>query len=524
MRQFALVGLFVTAASLRPGQAAFVGLSSASSLSSASMSSASRPCPSGARSRSRSTSRSGTGTSTSTARFVFERMSEDCIGAIVTSQKEALSANQMQVELPFLVAGIVDMPETPAMERTLKQYGITWRKVKRVLEDLYPQSQQQSQKSLGSFFQARDPSDDLPFGKDLQQALKRAAGVADQMQSTQIQSHHLFLGMLEYSLEGTSKVKAQPASAVTDPSLNGAWNVLTQLEGRDAKITALDICQSLWNHLQERDLVTGIGGPGSSAASATKTLDQCGVDLTQQAMDGLLDITQGRDKEIQSCIRTLVRRRKNNVVLIGEPGVGKTCIAEGIAQLIVSPQCPTRLKGYRVMSLELATLVAGTKYRGEFEERLQAIVQEVTSPKAPPTILFIDEIHNLVGAGAAEGGMDAANLLKPALARGQLQVIGATTISEYRKHIEKDAALERRLQPVMVKEPSVAETIDILQAIAPSYELHHGVKYTQASFVAAAKMSERYLTDRFLPDKVSSTVMQCGSGGNGSGSGGSCGC
>jgi ATP-dependent Clp protease ATP-binding subunit ClpC len=442
--------------------------------------------------------------SSSTARFVFERMSEDCIGAIVTSQKEALSANQMQVELPFLVAGIVDMPETPAMERTLKQYGITWRKVKRVLQELYPE---QEQKSLGSFFQARDPNDDLPFGKDLQKTLKRAAGVADQMQSTQIQSHHLFLGMLEYSFEGASKVKAEPESAATDPLSNGAWNVLTQLEGMDTKITALDICQSLLKHLQEKqeqDLVTGIG----DERAATKTLDECGVDLTQQAKDGLLDITKGRDKEIKSCIRTLVRRRKNNVVLIGEPGVGKTCIAEGIAQMIVSDQCPTRLKGYRVMSLELATLVAGTKYRGEFEERLQAIIQEVTSPKAPPTILFIDEIHNLVGAGAAEGGMDAANLLKPALARGQLQVIGATTISEYRKYIEKDAALERRLQPVMVKEPSVAETIEILQAIAPSYELHHGVKYTPASFVAAAKMSERYLTDRFLPDKVSNVVAE----------------
>lgn len=154
------------------------------------------------------------------------------------------------------------------------------------------------------------------------------------------------------------------------------------------------------------------------------------------------------------------------------------------------------------MSLELANLVAGTKYRGEFEERLQAIVQEVTDPKAPPTILFIDEIHNLVGAGAAEGGMDAANLLKPALARGQMQLIGATTIAEYRKYIEKDAALERRLQPVMVKEPSVPETLEILRAIVQSYEKHHNVKYTSESLVAAVKLAERYLTDRFLPDKV----------------------
>lgn len=191
-------------------------------------------------------------------------------------------------------------------------------------------------------------------------------------------------------------------------------------------------------------------------------------------------------------------------------GVGKTAVVEAIAQLLVSPQCPPRLKGTRLVSLELSNLVAGTKYRGEFEERLQAIVQELTDPKAPPTILFIDEIHNLVGAGAAEGGMDAANLLKPALARGELQLIGATTIAEYRKYIEKDAALERRLQPVMVKEPSVSDAVEILRAISPSYEKHHRVKYTPESLVAAAKLSERYLTDRFLPDKAIDLMDEAG--------------
>jgi ATP-dependent Clp protease ATP-binding subunit ClpC len=322
--------------------------------------------------------------------------------------------------------------------------------------------------------------------------------MADQMGSKTIQPHHLFLAMLEFQQgkkPGTSK-------AVTEASTNGAYHLLRKI---DSTLEAIDVCESLLGHLQEnqekeRDLVTGIG-----EGSLTKTLDECGVDLTLQAQDGLLDVVQGRDKEIQSCIRTLVRRRKNNVCLIGEAGVGKTSIAEGIAQILVSPECPARLKGTRLMSLELATLVAGTKYRGEFEERLQAIIQEVTDPKAQPTILFIDEIHNLVGAGAAEGGMDAANLLKPALARGQLQVIGATTIAEYRKYIEKDAALERRLQPVMVKEPSVAETTDILRAIVGMYEEHHKVKYTPESLVAAAKLSERYLTDRFLPDKVCTT-------------------
>jgi ATP-dependent Clp protease ATP-binding subunit ClpC len=172
--------------------------------------------------------------------------------------------------------------------------------------------------------------------------------------------------------------------------------------------------------------------------------------------------------------------------------------------------CPARLKGHRLFSLELSNLVAGTKYRGEFEERLQSIIKEVTDPKAPPTILFIDEIHNLVGAGAAEGGMDAANLLKPALARGELQLIGATTIMEYRKYIEKDAALERRLQPVMVKEPSVVQTIDILQAVQSNYEKHHGVTYTSAALNAAATLSDRYMTDRFLPDKALDLLDEAG--------------
>jgi len=431
-------------------------------------------------------------------RFVFERMSEDCIGAIVTAQKQAQSFSQRQVELPFLVAGIVDLPESPAMERTLKQYGVTWRETMSALQVVYPE--QEKTQGLGGFFQKRDPDDDLPFGKDVQKTLKEAGDIADAMESNTIQTQHLFLAMLEYK-------EGDPPRAVADSSTNGAYYLLTRI---DPGIQSLDMCLSLLGHLaenleNERDLVTGVG-----STAKTKTLDELGVDLTAQARDGLLDIVQGRDKEINSCIRTLVRRRKNNVCLVGEAGVGKTSICEGLAQILVSDNCPPRLKGTRLVSLELANLVAGTKYRGEFEERLQAVVAEVTDPKAPPTILFIDEIHNLVGAGAAEGGMDAANLLKPALARSQLQLIGATTISEYRKYIEKDAALERRLQPVMCKEPTVTETIEILRAIAGSYEKHHKVKYTPESLIAAAKLSERYLTDRFLPDKAIDLMDEAG--------------
>jgi ATP-dependent Clp protease ATP-binding subunit ClpC len=201
-----------------------------------------------------------------------------------------------------------------------------------------------------------------------------------------------------------------------------------------------------------------------------------------------------------------------------EPGVGKTAIVEGLAQILIDPkQCPPRLFGYRIVSLEMANLVAGTKYRGEFEERIQAILKEVTDEKAPPTILFIDEVHNLIGAGAAGGGdggggssMDAANLLKPALSRGQLQLIGATTISEYRKYIEKDGALERRLQPILVREPTVKQTLAILQALKPKYEKHHGVQYSDGALQAAAKLSERYIANRFLPDKAIDLLDEAG--------------
>lgn len=337
---------------------------------------------------------------TSSRRHVFERMSEECIGAIVTAQKQAQKFNQREVETPFLVAGVVDMPESPAMERTLKQSGITWRKTMQALELVFPDQKESS--SFGSFFQAGSPDDDLPFSKEVQQTLKAAGSIADEMQSTTIMPHHLFLAMMEYK-------SGSPSTAATDTSSNGAYYTITKI---DNSLRPIDLCELLLEHLKEnqdkeRDLVTGIG-----EGASTKTLDECGVDLTAQAKDGLLDVVQGRDKEIQSCMRTLVRRRKNNVCLIGEAGVGKTSIAEGIAQVLVSPACPSILKGSRLMSLELATLVAGTKYRGEFEERLQSIIQEVTAPKAPPTILFIDEIHNLVGAGAAEGKFDTFSSLK----------------------------------------------------------------------------------------------------------------
>ena len=232
-----------------------------------------------------------------------------------------------------------------------------------------------------------------------------------------------------------------------------------------------------------------------------EALERYGRDLTKLASQGKLDPVIGRDEEIRRVIQVLSRRTKNNPVLIGEPGVGKTAIVEGLAQRIVRGDVPEGLKNRRIVSLDMGALIAGAKFRGEFEERLKAVLKEVQE-SAGEIILFIDELHTVVGAGKAEGAMDAGNLLKPMLARGELHCIGATTLDEYRKHIEKDAALERRFQPVMVDQPSVEDTISILRGLKERYEVHHGVRIKDAALVAAAVFSNRYIADRFLPDKA----------------------
>ncbi len=333
---------------------------------------------------------------------------------------------------------------------------------------------------------------DLPYTSRAKKVLELAMSEARELNHSYVGTEHLLLGLLR-------EEKGIAAQVLTDAGVN--------LEQARAETLRL-----LGSEMPATPAGGGTGAqptpPKSEKKSKTPALDHFCRDLTQLAAEGALDPTIGRQKEIERVMEILSRRKKNNPVLIGEPGVGKTAIVEGLAQLIASGQCPDALKDHRVLSLDMAAVIAGTKYRGQFEERLKAVINEIAQNKN--IILFIDELHTLVGAGAAEGAVDASNMLKPALARGELQCVGASTLNEYRKYIEKDGALERRFQTVIVDPPTVDETIEILKGLRKRYEDHHRVIIPDETLIEAAKLSERYITDRFLPDKAIDVIDEAG--------------
>ncbi|PYO62880.1 MAG: NDP-hexose 4-ketoreductase [Gemmatimonadetes bacterium] len=333
---------------------------------------------------------------------------------------------------------------------------------------------------------------DLPYTSRAKKVLELAMSEARELNHSYVGTEHLLLGLLR-------EEKGIAAQVLTDAGVN-----LEQARAETLRLLGSEMPSAP---------ASGVSGsqpaqPKSEKKSKTPALDHFCRDLTQLAAEGQLDPTIGRQKEIERVMEILSRRKKNNPVLIGEPGVGKTAIVEGLAQLIASGQCPDALKDHRVLSLDMAAVIAGTKYRGQFEERLKAIINEIAQNRN--IILFIDELHTLVGAGAAEGAVDASNMLKPALARGELQCVGASTLNEYRKYIEKDGALERRFQTVIVDPPSVDETIEILKGLRKRYEEHHRVVIPDDSLESAAKLSERYITDRFLPDKAIDVIDEAG--------------
>src|SRR5215218_7487986 len=336
------------------------------------------------------------------------------------------------------------------------------------------------------------------FSDSTSALLQRAAQLAGEWGSVNLDDEHLLHAALE---DGVVRRVVEEVDADAD-------QIRAQIE-EEAEAGKVRSLFGL-SHTQLRGaVVRGVdkGGEAREPASRTPTLDEYSRDLTRMAREGKLDPVIGRAEEVETTIEVLSRRTKNNPVLIGDPGVGKTAIVEGIAQRVINDEVPETLSGRRVLALDLSGMVAGTKYRGEFEERLKKVIDEITE-HSEAQIIFIDELHTVVGAGAAEGSMDASNMLKPALARGELRVVGATTVDEYRKNIEKDAALERRFQPVLVSEPTVDDSIEILRGLKDRYEAHHRVKISEEAIVAASELSDRYIADRFLPDKATDLVDQ----------------
>jgi ATP-dependent Clp protease ATP-binding subunit ClpC len=402
---------------------------------------------------------------------MFERFTEKAIKVIMLAQEEARRLGHNFVGTEQILLGLIG-EGTGVAAKVLKSMSVNLKDARVEVEKII---------GRGSGFVAVE----IPFTPRAKRVLELSLEEARQLGHNYIGTEHLLLGLIREG-EGV------------------AARVLENLGVDLAKVRTQVI-----RMLGETAEVGAGGGGGSKGSTKTPTLDEFGSNLTHLAADGKLDPVVGRQNEIERVIQILGRRTKNNPVLIGEPGVGKTAIAEGLAQRINSGDVPDILEDKRVLTLDIGLLVAGTKYRGEFEERLKKIMEEIRT--AGNVILVIDEVHTLIGAGAAEGAIDAANILKPALARGELQCIGATTLDEYRKHIERDAALERRFQPVMVGEPSVADTIEILRGLKERYEEHHRLKISDEALVAAATLGDRYISDRFLPDKAIDLVDEAGS-------------
>ncbi|MBV8245370.1 MAG: ATP-dependent Clp protease ATP-binding subunit [Candidatus Eremiobacteraeota bacterium] len=398
---------------------------------------------------------------------MWEPFTERARRSIVLAQEEAQRLGNNYIGTEHILLGIISEGESLAA-KVLETLGVNLAKVRQEVEAIVGRGGQTVQQ-------------EMVFTPRAKRVIELAFEEARQLNHNYIGTEHLLLGLIREG-EGV------------------AARVLTNLGVDPAKV-----------RVQTTSLLGAEGQPPApKGKSKTPTLDAYGRDLTQLARENKLDPVIGRATEIERVIQILSRRTKNNPALIGEPGVGKTAIAEGLAQRVIKSEVPEPLRDRRVITLDLAGLVAGTKYRGEFEERMKRVMDEIRSA-AGEIILFIDELHTLVGAGAAEGAIDASNIIKPALARGELQCIGATTLNEFRKHIEKDSALERRFQPIMVGEPSIEETIEILKGLRDRYEAHHKVQITDEALAAAAKLGDRYITDRFLPDKAVDLIDEAAS-------------
>src|SRR5881398_2043883 len=406
---------------------------------------------------------------------MFERFTDRARRVVVLAQEEARMLNHNYIGTEHILLGLIHEGEGVAA-KALESLGISLEAVRAQVEEIIGQGQQA-------------PSGHIPFTPRAKKVLELSLREALQLGHNYIGTEHILLGLIR---EGEG-VAAQ---------------VLVKL-GADLSRVRQQVIQLLSGYAGKEGAPAGTGSSGESAPSGSLVLDQFGRNLTQLARDKKLDPVIGRQKEIERVMQVLSRRTKNNPVLIGEPGVGKTAIVEGLASDIVDGDVPETLVGKQLYTLDLGALVAGSRYRGDFEERLKKVLKEIRT--RGDIILFIDELHTLVGAGAAEGAIDAASILKPMLARGELQTIGATTLDEYRKHLEKDAALERRFQPIQVAEPTISHTIEILKGLRDRYEAHHRVSITDGALVASAQLADRYISDRFLPDKAIDLIDEAGS-------------